>query len=51
MRHAFATHKLGKAGLELIGAYLGHRDTRTTERYARIEASHLRAVVTPEGDD
>ena len=49
MRHAFATHRIGRVGKDLLSPYLGHRDQKTTDRYARIDARRLRAVV--EGDE
>ena len=41
-RHAFATHH---AGRQFLSEYLGHRDPKTTRRYARINAAHLRETI------
>jgi len=40
--HAFATLHVGR---QLLSEYRGHRDPRTTRRYARINAAHLRETV------
>jgi integrase len=41
-RHAFATLH---AGRQFLSEYLGHRDPKTTRRYARINAAHLRETI------
>ena len=49
-RHAFATHHIGRVGKDLLSPYLGHRDAKTTDRYARIDTSKLRPVVEREDE-
>jgi integrase/recombinase XerD len=46
LRHACATHLL-KQGftLQQIGDYLGHRDSETTQMYAKVDIDGLRAVA------
>lgn len=45
LRHTFASIGAGQgAGLPIIGALLGHRESRTTERYAHLAADPVRQV-------
>lgn len=46
LRHSFASAAINAgASLHLVGKALGHRDVRTTERYAHVEDQSLRSVA------
>ncbi|WP_417493166.1 tyrosine-type recombinase/integrase [Maricaulis sp.] len=46
LRHSFASFAVNSgASLEAIGAALGHKDVRTTQRYAHLTDRTVRAVV------
>jgi integrase/recombinase XerD len=46
LRHSCATHLLkGGADIRHVQALLGHRSSRTTAKYTRVEASDLREVI------
>lgn len=46
LRHTFASQSLAAgASLEVIGALLGHRELRTTRRYAHLAASAVHAAA------
>jgi integrase len=48
LRHAFATHAVNRGvPLDRTGAYLGHREVRTTRRYARLAERGLVDVLRP----
>lgn len=50
MRHAFATDAVNRGvALERVGHYLGHSDTRTTRRYAKLAGEGLVDVLRPLG--
>jgi site-specific recombinase XerD len=46
MRHSAASEMVN-AGVDLftVGAVLGHRDARSTQRYAHLEQAALKAAV------
>ena len=45
-RHSFATLALGRgADLHRVQKFLGHADSRTTERYAKLADSGLLSVL------
>lgn len=51
LRHSFASVMVsGGAGLPLIGALLGHRDVKTTARYAHLATDPLKAAADQVGD-
>lgn len=46
LRHSFASVMIaGGASLPVIGALLGHRDVKTTQRYAHLSTDPLKAVA------
>lgn len=47
LRHSFASFAVNSgASLEAIGAALGHKDVRTTKRYAHVSDQSMRGVVS-----
>lgn len=47
LRHSFASQAVNAgASLYMTGALLGHRQSKTTQRYAHLQADPLRAVAT-----
>jgi integrase len=47
LRHSFASQAINSgASLYLTGAVLGHRQASTTQRYAHLQASPVRAVAS-----
>jgi integrase len=50
LRHAFGTHAVNRGvPLDRAGAYLGHSERRTTERYAKLAGEGLSDVLRPSG--
>ena len=46
LRHSFATYAVTEgASLYLVGKVLGHKQTRTTERYAHVANNPVKAVA------
>jgi integrase len=46
LRHSFASVMIaGGASLPVIGALLGHRDVKTTQRYAHLSTDPLKAAA------
>lgn len=45
-RHSFVMERLGMFTYEQIGAVLGHKNVRTTERYGRLETRSMIKVVS-----
>lgn len=51
LRHSFASVGAGASlGLPIIGKLLGHSQTRTTERYAHLDADPLHRAVNTIGN-
>jgi integrase len=51
LRHSFATYAVTEgASLYLVGKVLGHKQTRTTERYAHVANNPVRAVADQTAD-
>jgi site-specific recombinase XerD len=48
MRHAFGTHAVNRGvTLDHTCAYMGHTESKTTKRYAKLDTSGLVGVLRP----
>jgi site-specific recombinase XerD len=48
LRHAFGTHAVNRGvPLDRTGAYMGHTETKTTKRYAKLDTAGLEDVLRP----
>ncbi len=48
LRHAFGTHAVNRGvALDRTGAYMGHTETKTTKRYAKLDTAGLVDVLRP----
>ncbi len=50
LRHTYASHSLSEgASLEVVAALLGHKERRTTERYAHLASDPIKAAANKVG--